>query len=115
MVDDHLVNQANKLMRLAKLCCRSGSYALIFPSDGAGGAGFESRAAAADRRHPTGYHPLGDPMRLTQVLLNLVGNAVKFTREGVITVRVEMQSDAQVTLGFDAALLSVRRFRAGET
>ena len=33
-------------------------------------------------------HVMGDPLRLKQILTNLVNNAIKFTAEGAITVRV---------------------------
>jgi len=44
----------------------------------------------------------GDPGRLKQVLLNLAGNAVKFTAKGdvFIHITVEEEKDGQVTIGF---------------
>ena len=55
-------------------------------------------------------HVTGDALRLKQVLTNLVANAVKFTEQGTVSVRVDRSGDSyrfavsDTGIGFDAQL-----------
>jgi PAS domain S-box-containing protein len=43
-------------------------------------------------------HIQSDPVRLMQILNNVIGNAIKFTAEGAVTVRVSLPSDTSPLL-----------------
>lgn len=67
---------------------------------------------------------LGDPTRLSQVLLNLLGNAVKFTAQGSVVVSLREEEDQQLLLrvadtgpGLDARSVArmFERFAQGDS
>lgn len=59
--------------------------------------------AEIDPKIPDGL--IGDPMRLNQVILNLLGNAIKFTKHGTIKIKVDLLAETEegVKLAFSVS------------
>lgn len=50
---------------------------------------------------------VSDPLRIKQVLLNIIGNAIKFTRHGSVAISVEVKRDADGRDGVDRLVFRV--------
>jgi signal transduction histidine kinase/CheY-like chemotaxis protein len=119
----HLLELINKVLDLAKI--EAGQLTIehipfdlrhtldevaALVSERAKGKGLELRFHAAP---DLPQRILGDPTRLRQVLINLIGNAEKFTSQGSIEIRIEPVANAtqiqfsvrDTGIGMDAATL----------
>src|SRR5207245_10156745 len=105
---DNLLGIINDLLDFSKI--EAGKLELVLADFSLRGAVGDTLRALAVRAHKKGlelvYHVqadvpdalVGDAGRLRQVLLNLVGNAVKFTDDGEVVVTVEI-ADCRLQIG----------------
>jgi len=53
---------------------------------------------------PIPSHVYGDPMRFAQVLINLIGNSIKFTSKGYVAVQISWAKDAEEVTNLSAIM-----------
>lgn len=58
---------------------------------------------------------IGDPLRIKQILTNLLGNAVKFTEKGYITVHIKKDISTVPLQGFEALIFEIKDTGIGIT
>ncbi|MBF0212434.1 MAG: response regulator [Magnetococcales bacterium] len=99
----NLLDLINSILDLSKI--ESGKFRLEnipFDVHGRIGAACETMAIRAHQKRVEFYCQIapelpetlvGDPLRLAQVLINLIGNAIKFTEKGAVVLRVERMDD----------------------
>jgi PAS domain S-box-containing protein len=114
---DNLLGIINDLLDFAKI--EAGKVELDSADFGLRAAVGDTLRALAVRAHAKGLKLtsrvgpdvpdalVGDAGRLRQVLLNLVGNAVKFTEHGEVIVSVEVTSDQSSVISDQSVVLSL--------
>ncbi|MDR3632662.1 MAG: response regulator [Isosphaeraceae bacterium] len=109
---DSLLSVINDILDLGKI--ESGTFTLEHVAFSLGSVVGDSLKAIAIRAHQkrlelafdmdstVSNDLVGDDLRLRQVIINLVGNAIKFTDQGEVVVRIQTveQHDGEATLHF---------------
>ncbi|HWM41101.1 MAG TPA: ATP-binding protein [Burkholderiales bacterium] len=100
----HLLRLINDVLDLSKI--EAGRMELAMSEYSAGDVVTSVRASLRSLAEEKGLHfkaavdeglpeiVYGDPKRVTQCLLNLAGNALKFTKQGGVTIRAERDGDS---------------------
>ena len=90
------------LDRLMAGCCRK----LVSLAD--------ERGLVLDNRIEESVTIEADPQKIEQVFINVIGNAIKYTQQGAITVRLETLTEAQVCIAVEDTGIGIRKEDLGK-